>query len=134
MQLLFCMLGLRLFIFRVKDTFETSVTIYQSTGRNTPNDLNLFSLLEFAHSNLRNVQTVSEAHSASNPASTRVLYRRRHDVDHSPPSNAGVKNEGAIPVLPLYAFTARTNNYPFLPFSYSFLNHISQTGFTSCIT
>jgi hypothetical protein len=41
---------------------------------------------------------------------------------------------GVTPVLPLYAFMASTENYNFLPFSYSFLSHISKTGFTSCIT
>ena len=47
---------------------------------------------------LQNVQTVSGAH----PASCSVGVGC--EVGHSPPSSAGIKTSGAVPLQPLYAF------------------------------
>jgi hypothetical protein len=53
---------------------------------------------------LQSIYTSSEAHRASYPMGTRGSFPRSrqtgHEADHSSPSNAKVKNGGAIPPLP----------------------------------
>jgi hypothetical protein len=45
------------------------------------------------------IQTGTEAHLTSYPTGTGIKGLR-HEVDHSPPSSATVKNGGAVPPLP----------------------------------
>jgi hypothetical protein len=53
---------------------------------------------------LHRVQTESEAHSASIQwvpgAPSSGEKRQGHEADHSPPSCAKVKEDGAVPILP----------------------------------
>jgi hypothetical protein len=54
---------------------------------------------------LHNIQTISGAHSASCTVGTKVaspeVKWQGHEVDHSPPANAEVKNGGTISLLPI---------------------------------
>jgi hypothetical protein len=53
---------------------------------------------------LQSIQTSSGAWSTSYPKDIRGSFSRvkwqRHKTDHSPPSSAKVKNDGAVPPLP----------------------------------
>jgi hypothetical protein len=59
---------------------------------------------------LHSVQTGSWAQTTSYPNGTEIplpgVKRRRREADHSPPANAEIKNDGAIPPLPQNFFAA----------------------------